>query len=116
MMPRSTSSYADLRRDPAGFEDLAPAVAEVPVADHETGAVARELPRDRFHAVRAATRYDHDGSGVVRRPERARNVAHDLLEPAGHVVERSLREDDRVLGKAIRVDGIDTVHRNLRSS
>src|SRR4029079_1524625 len=89
--------HGSLRRDLACVEDLRPTVAEPAVAYDQASLAGGQLPRNRFHAKRPTARHHDSRVRVVDVLENARDVAHDALEALRHVIERAVRENDRVL-------------------
>jgi hypothetical protein len=83
---------------------LRPAEAEPPVADHEALLACGELPRGGLHGERPAAGYDDHRGGAVHLLERTGNVVHHALERLRHVVEGTVREDDRVFQQPIGID------------
>mmetsp|Transcript_13102 Transcript_13102/g.41814 ORF Transcript_13102/g.41814 Transcript_13102/m.41814 type:complete len:249 (+) Transcript_13102:961-1707(+) len=86
-----------LGRDVAHGEDVTPAEAKEPVADHEAVLLGAELARDRLHGVGARAGDDSGGLGVVNFLEDLGDVAHLLLERRAHQVDGAVSVDHRVL-------------------
>ena len=95
--------YYGLRGDGSHVENLCPAVAEPAVADYEAFFPGAKLAGHGFHAVAAAAGYHHGRLGVVDLFKSGGDLPHDALEALGHVVERAVGVDHRVLQKTIRV-------------
>ena len=95
--------HAALGRNAAHLENLRPAIAEPPVANHQAFLAGRKLARHRFHAEGAAARHDDRGSCVVDRLQHARYLAHDALEPLRHVVEGAVRVHHGIFEQSLRI-------------
>src|SRR5690554_6492639 len=105
----------DIGRDAAHLEDLAPAIAEPAVADHQAAALLGELTSYRLHAEGAAAGHDHRAVGVIDPLEVAGDIAHHLLEAGGHVVQGAVGVDHRIFQQPIGVNvGKQAWHVNLR--
>ena len=93
-----------LGRNLAGLEYLAPPIAEPTIADDETFARRRELPRHRFHRISSAAGNDDRSIGVIDVLQCGGNIAHHLLEGLRHVIERAVCENHRIFKKPIRIN------------
>ena len=96
--------HGRFRGNRPGVEDLRPAIAEPAVAQNQALPARGELPRHRFHPVRAAAGDDDGGMRVVDVLQDAREIAHDALKALRHVVERAVGEDHRIFEKAVGID------------
>ena len=94
----------DLTGDAAGFENLAPAVAEKSVAQDQHFLVLSELARHRFHAIGAAAGNDGRCVGFIHLAQHAQNVLHGGDEFFRHVVEGTVGINHRKFEQTIRID------------
>lgn len=67
-------------------------------------AATPELARDRFHRIGAATRDQRHRLAIIDLAQPAGDIAHHMLEPRRHMVQRAVGEDDRELFQSVRVD------------
>ena len=96
--------HLQMRGDFARLHDLRPAVGEPAVADHKRGFAMGELARHRLHREGAAAGDDGDAVRAVNLFQAGVDVAHGGLEPAAHVVERTVGEDDGIFQQAVGID------------
>ncbi len=100
LMVRLTSAgfHHDLiRRDAARRKNLAPPIRKPAISDDQGVLAGGELARDSLHREGAAARDQRDALCGINGLQNARDVAHHILKGAGHVVQGSVRENDREL-------------------
>ncbi len=66
--------------------------------------IAAELTGDRFHRIGAAAGHDGDLVRAIDLAQGRGQVAHHLLEPLRHVVQRAVGENDREFLEPLGVD------------